>query len=586
MRFVTSPHIFAQFWPYLWPRDLPLAKVRLTLALCALVLSKVAVLAGPITFKYILEFAANPRWEVFPFGLLGLYVAMRLLGTLFSEVRDIAFARATERTVRQLATHVFEHLHNLSLRYHLERQTGGLSRVIERGTKSVETMLTFLSFNILPTCVETLLMCITLGWMYGWLFTLTIVVTMACYVSYTFYVTNWRLGFIKTMNEYDSKAQTKALDSLLNYETVKYFCNEGHERARYDEAFQSYENAAVQSKFTLSVLNVGQAFIISLGLVVNLFFTLQGIQKGLLTLGDLVVVNTLLIQLYWPLFNLGFAYREIKTGIMNLRTMFELLSEPEDIQNAPNALPLGIQGGVIEFKDVHFAYQPERPIIKGLSFTIPAGKSVAVVGASGAGKSTLSRLLYRFYDVQHGAITIDGQDIRQVTQTSLRAAIGIVPQDTVLFNDSIAYNIAYGRPTASFEEIIQAAQQAHIHTFIMSLPEQYNTRVGERGLKLSGGEKQRVAIARMILKNPAILVLDEATSALDTQTERSIQENLMALARNRTTLIIAHRLSTIVDADTVIVLADGQITEQGSHKDLLAKGGAYAQLWAQQQQSS
>jgi ATP-binding cassette subfamily B protein len=578
--------MLAQFWPYLWPRDLPLARVRLVLALGALMLSKAAVLAGPLTFKYILEFATRPQWEVFPFGLLGLYVVARLLGALFSEVRDISFARASERTVRQLATHVFEHLHNLSLRYHLERQTGGLNRIVERGTKSVETMLTFLTFNILPTCVETLLMCITLGWMYGWPFSLIIIITMIGYVSYTLHITNWRLSFIKTMNESDNKAQTKAMDSLLNYETVKYFCNEEHERARYDEAMQSYENAAVQSKFTLSVLNVGQAVIISLGLVVNLFFTLQGIQKGALTVGDLVVVNTLLIQLYWPLFNLGFAYREIKTGIMNLRTMFELLAEPEDVYDAPNAPPISIHGGVIEFKDVHFAYQPERPIIKGLSFTIPAGQSVAVVGASGAGKSTLSRLLYRFYDVQQGAITIDGQDIRHVTQASLRAAIGIVPQDTVLFNDTIAYNIAYGRPHASVDEIIQAAQQAHIHTFIMSLPEQYNTRVGERGLKLSGGEKQRVAIARMILKNPAILVLDEATSALDTQTERSIQENLMALARSRTTLIIAHRLSTIVDADTIIVLTDGRIAEQGSHKDLLAKGGAYAQLWAQQQQSS
>ena len=554
---IPKLNTFAKLWPYLWPQNMPDAKLRLLLASLSLILSKVAVLFVPIIFKYAIDELSEPKKLIVPFSLMILYGGMRLASSLFSELRDITFANVAQRTLRQVILRVFDHLHSLSLRFHLDRQTGGLSRIIERGTKAVETLITFLTFNILPTIVEIILVSAFLWIMYDARFSIITLFTMLTYIIYTLKLTEWRIAYVKEMNRTDSEAQTKAIDSLLNYETVKYFNNEEYEHSRLDESVKVYEKAAIQGKVTLSYLNIGQVFIISVGLVLVMALAAQGVIEKTMTVGDLVAVNTFLIQLYIPLFNLGFAYREIKLGLVNIAEMFQLLSEKLEIKDASSTTALEVKGGEIKFDNVSFHYQQDRTIINDISFTVPAGKTLAIVGSSGAGKSTLSRLLFRFYDVTSGAVYIDNQDIRSVTQKSLRQAIGIVPQDTVLFNDSIRYNIAYGRPGASFEEIRHAAQQARIHDFIQSLPEGYETRVGERGLKLSGGEKQRVAIARTLLKSPKIFLFDEATSSLDTRTEKAIQENLREVSKNNTTIIIAHRLSTIVDADQILVLEKG-----------------------------
>ncbi|NBT85351.1 MAG: ABC transporter ATP-binding protein/permease, partial [Alphaproteobacteria bacterium] len=564
---ISSPKFstFKKLWPYLWPENMPDAKLRLVLALSALVLSKVAVLYVPIIFKYAIDFLNNPTNAAVPVGLMVLYGFMRLISSTFSEIRDATFAKVAQRSLRQVGLKIFDHLHHLSLRFHLERQTGGLTRAIERGTKSIETLLTFLSFSILPIIAEILLVSTFLWIMYDFYFAIITLLTMAIYIIFTLKLSEWRISYVRKMNENDSQSQTKAIDSLLNYETVKYFNNEYHEKERFDQSLRLYEKAAVQSKISLSYLNIGQVFIISVGLIAVMILASQQVIQKTMTVGDLVAVNTFLIQLYIPLFNLGFAYREIKLALVNLESMFSVMEEPEEIKDVPDAKPINVSGGEICFENVSFSYQENRSILKDISFTIPAGKTLAVVGSSGAGKSTISRILFRFYDVIKGKILIDGQDIKSVTQQSLRRSIGIVPQDTVLFNDTIGYNILYGRMDATKAEIVEAAKQAKIHDFIESLPEGYDTTVGERGLKLSGGEKQRVAIARTLLKRPKIFLFDEATSALDTRTEKEIQENLREISKNKTTLIIAHRLSTIIDADEIIVLEKGKIVEKGNH---------------------
>ncbi len=575
---------FKKLWPYLWPQNMPDAKTRLLLASVSLVLSKISVLIVPIIFKYAIDGLSEPKNLVVPIFLMILYGGMRLTSSLFSEIRDITFANVAQRTLRQVILRVFDHLHNLSLRFHLDRQTGGLTRIIERGTKAVETLVTFLTFNIIPTIVEIILVSAFLWVMYGMSFSIITLFTMLAYIVYTLKLTEWRIGYVREMNRTDVEAQTKAIDSLLNYETVKYFNNEAYEHNRLDESVKVYEKAAIQGRITLAYLNFGQVFIISIGLVLVMGLAAQGVINKTMTVGDIVAVNTFLIQLYIPLFNLGFAYREIKLGLVNIEEMFQLLSETLEIKDAEQAKPLEIKGGEICFDKVSFHYQSNREILKNISFIVPAGKTLAIVGSSGAGKSTLSRLLFRFYDVTNGSICIDGQDIHSITQKSLRRAIGVVPQDTVLFNDTILYNIAYGRPDAAFEEIMKVAQQARIHDFIQSLPDGYETRVGERGLKLSGGEKQRVAIARTLLKDPKIFLFDEATSSLDTRTEKAIQENLREVSKNHTTIIIAHRLSTIIDADQIIVLEKGEIVERGTHQELLAKKSTYALMWKRQQE--
>jgi ATP-binding cassette subfamily B protein len=483
-----------------------------------------------------------------------------------------------------VASKVFAHLHNLSLRFHLERQTGGMSRDIERGTRGISFLLTFLLFNILPTLLEIALVAAILFVKYSPWFAIITFVTLVVYVVFTLFLTEWRMVYRRTMNDMDSKANTRAIDSLLNYETVKYFGNEQYEVRRYDEQMSKWEVSAVQNQTSLAALNAGQSAIIAVGITLLMLLAADEVVKGRMTLGDLVLVNVFMLQLYMPLHFLGFVYREIKNALADMERMFKLLGENREVEDAPNARPLKLEKGRAEFKNVAFSYEPDRQILSDVSFEIPPGHTVAVVGASGAGKSTLSRLLFRFYDVASGGIFIDGQDIRAVTQASLRASIGIVPQDTVLFNDSIYYNIAYGRPEATREEVLRAAQSAHIHAFIESLPQGYNTIVGERGLKLSGGEKQRVAIARAILKQPAILIFDEATSALDSKSEKAIQDELRLVARDRTTLVIAHRLSTIVDAHQILVMDKGRVIERGSHRELLGQRGAYAQMWALQQQ--
>nr|WP_167555930.1 ABC transporter ATP-binding protein/permease [Azospirillum brasilense] len=575
--------------PYLWPHDSFETKLRVVVALILLVGAKVANVWVPLFYKRAVD-ALSPgdagALVTIPLGLIVAYGLARVMSLVFAELRDAVFANVAQRTIRKVALSVFQHLHALSLRFHLERQTGGLTRSLERGTRAIETLLRYALFSIVPTLVEITLVCVILWRMFDGWFALATFVTVGSYIAYTFFVSEWRIQFRRAMNETDNKANTKAVDSLLNYETVKYFGNEGHEARRYDQALASYEQAAVKSQRSLSLLNIGQSAIISLGLAVVMGMAARGIVNGTMTLGDFVLVNTYLLQLYQPLNFFGVVYREIKQALIDVESMVTLLSVDREVADRPGAPPLAITGGELRFDGVEFGYDPRRPILKGVSFTVPAGRTVAIVGPSGAGKSTIGRLLFRFYDVSGGGILIDGQDIREVTQQSLRGAIGIVPQDTVLFNDTVYYNIAYGRPGASPAEVEQAARLAHIHNFIMALPDGYETTVGERGLKLSGGEKQRVAIARTILKNPAILLFDEATSALDTHTEREIQANLREVSRGRTTLVIAHRLSTVIDADEILVMEAGRVIERGRHMELLSRGGAYAALWARQQESS
>lgn len=575
-------------FPYLWPPGKTGLKARVVAALLCLFAAKAATVYVPLLYKQAVDELGKgaPGTVTVPLGLILAYGTARVLSLLFSELRDALFARVGQHAIRSVGMQIFRHLHGLALRFHLARQTGGLNRAIERGTKGIQTLLSFLLFNILPTFFEIGLVCVVLWKMFdGWL-ALATGATVTLYMAYTLAVTEWRTKFRRQMNETDSEANTKAIESLLNYETVKYFGNEEHEARRYDASLTRYERAAVRSQVSLSILNVGQAAIISVGLTLVMWMAANGIAEGRYTLGDFVLVNTYLLQLYTPLSFFGFIYREIKQALIDMERMFELLGQDREVADRPGALPLRVAGGAVEFRDVHFGYDPRRSILKGVSFTIPAGKTVAVVGTSGAGKSTIARLLFRFYDADSGAILIDGQDVRDVTQASVRAAIGVVPQDTVLFNDTIRYNIGYGRPGATDAEIEAAARLAHIHDLILTMPDGYETKVGERGLKLSGGEKQRVAIARTILKNPAVFLFDEATSALDTHTEREIQANLREVSQGRSTLIIAHRLSTVADADEIIVLADGRIVERGRHSQLLAQGGIYAGMWTRQQESA
>ncbi len=571
-------------FPYLWPKDSAEMRGRVALAVVFLIAAKGANVVVPLIYKEAIDALSGSVATVIvlPLGLLFAYGLLRVLALGFGELRDAVFAKVAQRAIRSVALRTFRHLHKLSLGFHLERQTGGLNRAIERGTKGIEFLLTFVTFNVAPTLVEILLVCGILWVLFDFRFAAITFVTIGGYGAYTLFVTEWRTKYRRIMNQTDSEANTKAVDSLLNYETVKYFGNEAHEAKRFDRSLQRYEKAAVKSKTTLSLLNVGQAAIISMGVVLVMLLAGQGIVDGKLTIGDFVLVNTYLIQLYMPLNFLGSVYREIKQSLTDMESMFSLLRVNAEVEDKPDAVPLNVTRGVVRFENVEFDYDSRRKILKNISFTVPKGKTVAIVGSSGAGKSTLSRLLFRFYDVDRGRITIDDQDIRDVTQASLRAAIGVVPQDTVLFNDTIFYNIAYGRPDAEREEVEAAARMAQIEGFIRSLPDGFETRVGERGLKLSGGERQRVAIARTILKHPKILLFDEATSALDSHTEKEIQESLRAVSMNRTTLVITHRLTTVIDADEILVLDDGLIVERGSHDRLLAANGRYAAMWARQ----
>jgi ABC-type transport system involved in Fe-S cluster assembly fused permease/ATPase subunit len=570
--------------PHLWPSGDLGVRLRVVLALALLASAKVATVYVPLLFKRLVDLFATPQNVpiVLPIGLVIGYGALRVAGIAFAELRDAVFAKVAQRAIRTVALQTFRHLHGLSLAFHLERQTGGLSRAIERGTNGIDTLLTFMLFNIVPTLIELTLVCGLLWAFFGVWYSVATLLCVIGYIAYTLMITEWRIKYRKQMNETDQEASTRAIDSLLNYETVKYFGNEQYEANRFDQALARYEQASVASKSSLSLLNIGQAAIIGVGLAVLMLMAGRGVIAGRMTVGDFVLVNTYMIQLYIPLNFLGVVYRQIKQSLTDMESMFRLLNVNADVEDKPGAAALRPGPGAVEFEHVSFAYDPRRTILRDLSFRVPAGAKVAIVGASGAGKSTISRLLFRFYDVTAGAIRIDGQDVRDVTQASVRASIGIVPQDTVLFNDTIYYNIAYGRPGASPSEVEEAARLARIHDFIMASPDGYQTMVGERGLKLSGGEKQRVAIARTILKRPRILLFDEATSALDTRTEREIQTSLREVSRGHTTLVIAHRLSTIVDADEIIVLAEGRIAERGSHTTLLARGGLYAAMWLRQ----
>jgi ATP-binding cassette subfamily B protein len=575
-------HALRTLLPYLWE-----FRGRVALALAFLLAAKLANVAVPLVLKQIVDSLTVERAAlVVPAALLAAYGVLRLSTTLFTELRELAFAKVTHRAVRRIALAVFRHLHSLSLRFHLERQTGGMSRDIERGARGINTLLGYTLYSILPTLVEIGLVVGILLAKYDPTFALIALGTLVPYIAYTVTVTEWRTKFRRLMNEEDSRANTRAIDSLLNYETVKYFGNEDHEARRYDENLQRYERAAVKSQSSLSALNVGQAFIIAAGVVLIMWHASAGVVAGTLTIGDLVLVNAFLIQLYIPLNFLGVLYREFKQALADMERMFSLLSEHREVEDRPDAPALAAINPTIRFEHVSFAYEPRRTILHDVDFEIGAGKTVAVVGHSGSGKSTLARLLFRFYDVTAGRITVNGVDIRDVSQASLRRAIGIVPQDTVLFNDSIQYNILYGRPDATSDDVTDAARAAHVHDFIASLPDGYDTMVGERGLKLSGGEKQRVAIARALLKNPQILIFDEATSALDSRSEKAIQAELDRIAQGRTTLMIAHRLSTIMEADEILVMEHGRIVERGTHRELLERGGHYAQMWALQQREA
>jgi ATP-binding cassette subfamily B protein len=585
-----------RLWPYLWPHDRADLRMRIYVAFALLLVAKAVTILMPYSFKWAVDAltmeidparagqATGSLWAG-AIGLTMLYGAMRIAMALFTQARDGLFASVAMNAVRRLALQTFDHMHRLSLRYHLERKTGGLTRVLERGRNGIEELVRLTVLQLLPTILEFVLVVGILWWQFDWRFAAVVVVMIVFYLAYTYLATKWRIDIRRRMNDSDSDANTKAIDSLLNYETVKYFGAEQREAARYDVSMERYERASTQTYTSLAVLNAGQAVIFTLGLTGVMLLAVSDIRQGRGTIGDFVMVNAMLIQLYMPLNFMGMLYREIKQALIDISEIFSILGRHPEIRDRPGASPLLVKEGTVTFEDVHFAYQPERPILKGVSFTVPAGRTVAIVGPSGAGKSTLSRLLFRFYEPSKGRILIDGQDIAEVQQTSVRAAIGMVPQDTVLFNDTIGYNIRYGRWSATNEEVFEAARLAQIDGFIRSLPEGYDTPVGERGLKLSGGEKQRVAIARTILKSPPILVLDEATSALDSFTEREIQTALEGVSRGRATLVIAHRLSTIVGADEILVLDQGRIVERGRHAALIAKGGLYAALWNQQREA-
>jgi ABC-type transport system involved in Fe-S cluster assembly fused permease/ATPase subunit len=584
-------------WPYIWPSDRVDLKMRVVWSIVLLLVAKLATLSVPFTFKWAIDALTgadtapvqSSNWALWliasPLIMTASYGALRVLMAVLTQWRDGIFARVAMHAVRKLAYRTFVHMHELSLRFHLERKTGGLTRVLERGRLGIEVIVRMVILQLVPTVVEVALLMAVLLWKFDWRYVLATMITVVVFMYYTYIATEWRIGIRRKMNESDTEANTKAIDSLLNYETVKYFSAEEREATRYDRSMEGYERASVKTYTSLAVLNTGQAIIFTAGLTATMLMCAIGVRRGTNTVGDFVMVNAMMIQLYQPLNFMGMVYREIKQAIIDIEKMFGVLSRNPEIKDFPGAMPLIVTSGNIRFDDVRFSYDAERPILKGLSFEVPAGKTVAIVGPSGAGKSTISRLLFRLYDVSSGRILIDGQDIRNVTQTSLRASIGMVPQDTVLFNDTIRYNIRYGRWNATDAEVEQAAQLAQIDSFIRMSAKGYETQVGERGLKLSGGEKQRVAIARTILKAPPILVLDEATSALDSHTEHEIQDALERISRNRTSLVIAHRLSTIVGADEIIVLDQGRIAERGTHSQLLATGGLYASMWNRQREA-
>ncbi|WP_349366713.1 MAG: ABC transporter ATP-binding protein/permease [Nitratireductor rhodophyticola] len=581
-------------WPYMWPSDRIDLKRRVVIAAFFLVLAKVILVFVPYFYKWATNALSGegeapgflPAMLAGPIMLVVAYNVVRVVQLGFNQLRDALFASVGQHAVRQLAHRTFVHMHQLSLRFHLERRTGGLSRIIERGTKGIDTIVRFTILNSIPTVLEFFLAAGIFAFAYGWIYVAIVAVTVWLYTWFTIRASDWRIGIRRQMNDSDTDANTKAIDSLLNFETVKYFNNEAMEARRFDRSMARYEDAATRTWTSLGWLNFGQGVILGLGMTAAMGLSAYEVMRGTQTVGDFVFINAMLMQLSIPLNFIGFVYREIRQGLTDIEQMFDLLDVRAEVTDRPDAKILTVEKGNVRFENVRFSYDPERPILKGISFEIPAGRTVAVVGPSGAGKSTISRLLFRFYDAQNGEITIDGQNVKDVTQESLRAAIGMVPQDTVLFNDTIAYNIRYGRPDASDEEVRSAAEMAQIGPFIESLPEGYGTMVGERGLKLSGGEKQRVAIARTILKAPPILLLDEATSALDTHTEQEIQAALDTVSRGRTTLVIAHRLSTVINADEIIVLKGGEIAERGRHPELLAAGGLYAEMWSRQREAT